>query len=447
MATFSVVFEESFNRDVRRRVDEGDGWLPLHTMRAALSYMLPPAPPRLHLRAAPRFWVSSRDFAAAKPELFFKLTSFTVTDFDAVLDLVDAYIRAPRRTLGVEVAQHFRRGRQVAADSHHCLFLAVCKLRTGASFATQLSSFCPWRSESSLHDNFWHVLGAIEQGMGHLVQWPDADRRAELSDVMPGLKGCIGMVDATELFVPAPTLSDDRRERYSGKKKRFTVMIQVVVDAYGNIIHIGGGTGGRRNNINLWKLTEVGKAASRHQGRGWFDALQYLIADCGYGGCSRILMPYRDSEMSATTATGRARRIFSNLLRRYRAANEYIFGIIKGRYRMLGGVITCHAHRIPLLFKAAALLVQFSLQKAPIRDSDFYTREELRVSDWEGRCFSNDEAFAPSLVSRFRRLLDPQPPTTHTDHLIAHELSTRIVVAGSSPDQLAHTLANTAPPS
>lgn len=442
MATFTTVFDDHDTLTKRRRVDEGDSWLPLHTIKSAISHLVPARPGKLLLRAAPRQWVSSRSLAALRPEVFFKLTSFTVSDFEELLNMVDPYLKSPRRLLGIEAADHRRRGRRVACDTHHRLFLAICKLRTGDAFSVQLAAFCPWRAESSLHNNFWTVMGAIEKGMGHLVQWPDEDGRAAIFGTMPGTEGCIGLVDATELRVPVPSNPVAWKDRWSAKKKCHTCVMQVVTDPYGNIIHIDGGCGGRRNDINVWRLTAIGKNVYREHGRRFFSPGQYLATDCGYGNCSRLLQPYKKGEMSASTVMGRGRRVFSNLLRRYRAVNEYIFGQIKGRFRMLGGVVTVAFHRIPLLFKAAALLVQFTLRKSPLRDPEFYDREELRVTDWEGRCFKQDAAFAPSLLRRFKAVIDPQPPVSHADQAIAHELTARIAAAGSTAAELAHSLAN-----
>ena len=85
----------------------------------------------------------------------------------------------------------------------------------------------------------------------------------------------------------------------------------------------------------------------------------------------RILIPYRDNEMASSNVKGRARRVFSNLIRRYRAVNEYIFGVIKLRFKMLGGIIAVSKKKVPLLFKAAALLVQWTLKDKPLRVPGF----------------------------------------------------------------------------
>ncbi len=446
MSEAFVALDSLFASDDRSHYDE-DTWISLRAMRRALGELIPRRQPRLLLGTEPPSFISSQDFADRQPAAFHRLTSFTPAEYAALLDKVRPFLESPRRTLGLEEAGGPRRGRRVRADAHQRLFLAVHRLRTGAPFSTQIGPFSPWHSQTSLYNDFWHVLGALEAALGHLVDWPDAEHRRRLADTMPALEGCIGLVDATELYVTAPGTTAGRQNTFSGKARTHTVMMQVVVDPYGNIINIDGGVGGRINDIALWRRTDVGEAAAWQQGRGWFSAGEYLVGDCGYGGCSRILMPYRDSEMSSSSVKGRARRVFSNLIRRYRAVNEYIFGVIKARYKMVGGTISVSKRKVPLLFKAAALLVQWTLRDKPLRPQDFYDREELRVTDWEGRCFSHDDAFSPTLVRRLHDIMQPQRTATHADRDIADELHERISVAGSAPATLARTIPLPSPPS
>ncbi len=436
MAASFAALEALFAADDRSHFDE-DTWISLRATRRALAEIIPRQPPRLLEGVQPAFWQRSEDLARMRPVAFHRLTSFTPRQFSKLLRLVEPYIRSSRSTLGLEEADKPSRGRHVRVSPHHALFLVLHRLRTGTTFASQLGPFSPWRSQTSLHANFWHVLGAIEAALGHLVKWPSPVRRRWLAEQMGCFEGCIGFVDATELLVTAPGTTTGRKETFSGKKRAHTVMMQVVVDPFGNILHIDGGRGGRRNDVNLWRESAVGKAAAWEQGRRYFSDGEYLIGDCGYGGCSRILIPYRDNEMPHTHLKGRARRVFSNLIRRYRAVNEYIFGVIKLRYKMLGGIIAVSKRKVPLLFKAAALLVQWSLQDKPLRVPGFYDRENRRVSDWEGRCFSADQAYAPSLVDRLTRICNPPPHATQSEHDIAEEIQQRICVAGTRPAALA----------
>lgn len=65
--------------------------------------------------------------------------------------------------------------------------------------------------------------------------------------------GFLSFIDCTEQSIPRPVDKEKRKAYYSGKKKRHTVKIQIMVNNHGFIIHKTGYKKGRRHNYDIYK--------------------------------------------------------------------------------------------------------------------------------------------------------------------------------------------------
>ena len=443
MCDAAIAYECSATLKRRRMLS---GWQKLRIYSRELAKMFPPAPPRRLEAERPTQQTTAMRFAEERPELFKDITSLTPALFEELLTLVRPYMESPRRTLGLEAGKETLAGRNVRATAEDRLFLALARLVSGGTLSEAALSVSPWHSASSVSRDFWHVVGALEAALQHLVEWPDEEERDALAGVMPGLEGCIGLIDCCEVRVRKPADAVLRNELYSGKKGKTTITMQVIVDAYGMIRDIDGGQGGRQNDVNVYETSAVGEAAREPDGGGFFSKGEYIASDCGYQRCARVLGPYTAKQMNRTVK-GRSRRLFSNLLRRYRAVNEYVFGYMKGTYKILGGVVQVRQDRAPLLFKVCALLVQFTMRRGrPLRTEHYYNREDLLRVDWEGRCFKGDPAWAPGLVRRVLHLINTERTfSSDQDMEACHEIGARIAAAGASPAEQSCTLSELPP--
>ena len=72
----------------------------------------------------------------------------------------------------------------------------------------------------------------------------------EVEQYFPGF---IAFTDSTEQQIPRPVDKDRRKMYYSGKKKRYTVKNQIVVNKNGYIIHKLGHKKGRRHDYYIYK--------------------------------------------------------------------------------------------------------------------------------------------------------------------------------------------------
>ena len=72
----------------------------------------------------------------------------------------------------------------------------------------------------------------------------------EVEEYFPGF---ISFIDSTEQQIPRPIDNKRKRMFYSGKKKRHTIKIQIMVNNYGLIIHKLGYKKGRRHDYDIYK--------------------------------------------------------------------------------------------------------------------------------------------------------------------------------------------------
>ncbi len=65
--------------------------------------------------------------------------------------------------------------------------------------------------------------------------------------------GFMAFIDWTEQHIPRPKYKDMKKAYFSGKKKRYTVKTQLMVNNYGYIIHKADHKKGKRHDYNIYK--------------------------------------------------------------------------------------------------------------------------------------------------------------------------------------------------
>lgn len=384
------------------------GWMSLARFKRIVRGMTVPLQPLGSDAAAPATVFLIADLLHNDPERFRDHTTLAPDDFLELLRDTKPFIEGPRRGGGM-IRRTSARGRRARATAMERLYAALCRLRQrGNALPTPM---LPYSGRSTPNADFWHVLGAVEAAYPNVIRWPDARRRSKLAAVPVGMEGCIGFVDATEIEIALPTSAGERSAHFSGKQGTVTISIQLICDVYGNIIDIEGPFPGSNNDINVWRASRIGSVAGTARDGEFFGPDQFILGDCGYSLCARVLIPFLDAEMQGTSTTPRARRIFSNVIRRYRAVVEYVFGLMKARWAMVAGPMTCRRHNVMLAVKAAAVLVQLQLNKAPLREQSWYDVEERVLTDRQGALFHDEpqDVEAP-LPIRLLRIIDEDNP-------------------------------------
>ncbi|POW16278.1 hypothetical protein PSTT_01459 [Puccinia striiformis] len=129
------------------------------------------------------------------------------------------------------------------------------------------------------------------------VRWPDAQRRAEISEVLrkEGFEGCVGFVDGTT--IPLFQRPGFDGETFFDRKKRYSL------------------------NTQIQGLQE--DAASCERG-GFFDEGQYLLADSAYELTSTVIPSYKSPASNSTINTE-----FNYCVAKARVRNEHTISILK----------------------------------------------------------------------------------------------------------------------
>ena len=160
-----------------------------------------------------------------------KITHLHSWQFFLLTDRLKDLILRPR-----DNKQSAKVGPAVKHDHHHRLFFALKWLNDGNFHRTREADF-GW-SKTSLQRDLEHVLRAIVEGLDDELQWPGADRRAELANVYPGIfHGCIGVGDVKEFQVVKFQDPVKERHSFSGKKKINSYKFFSVMDHSGRFIY------------------------------------------------------------------------------------------------------------------------------------------------------------------------------------------------------------------
>ena len=78
-------------------------------------------------------------------------------------------------------------------------------------------------------------------------------RLGTLDEVEQYFPGFLSFIDSTEQQIPRPKNRRKRKAYYSGKKKKYTVKTQIMVNNHGIILHKTGHRKGRRHDYDIYK--------------------------------------------------------------------------------------------------------------------------------------------------------------------------------------------------
>jgi hypothetical protein len=167
-------------------------------------------------------------------------------------------------------------------------FVLSVKHNTGVRYE---SSSWNW-SRSSLCDDMKWVSDAINESMRHEIQWPDAGRRVQLSQRLPGFPGCIGHLDGTLCCINRPSnIGADHRRHYNGRKHIYCFNNIVVVDHDGLFIFVDPGHAGSYHDVNCLRNSDLHREWRERFSRPSLDEVgQHLLGDPGYVGVEMYVL-------------------------------------------------------------------------------------------------------------------------------------------------------------
>lgn len=197
-----------------------------------------------------------------------------------------------------------------------------------------------------------------------------------------GFPGAIGSVDCTHVsWAKCPAA---HRSVYSGKEKHPTISFQVICDHERRIQHVHPGAPGSRNDKTIQKydtfiqdlytgtilsdleftLLDMNGVPTVHRGG-------YLLSDNGYTRMRCIQCPIAGG-------CTRAENYWSCRLESIRKDVECLFGVLKGRYRILRSRMMFQSHEaINVCFKACCMLHNMNLDDDVVVDgAKDWTRDD-----------------------------------------------------------------------
>ena len=167
-----------------------------------------------------------------------------------------------------------------------------------------------------------------------------------------GLPGCIGSVDCTHIeWAKCPA---SQRSLYVGKEGFPSVVFEVVCSHSRRILSCTKAFPGSFGDATIAKYDDFLTSIDRgtfddysfrlydEEGNSFMERGLYLIADGGYFDCRYLQAPMKNARGSE--------QLFSDHIESMRKDIEHIFGILKGRFRLLSGKV--HSHSLEFIVGA-----------------------------------------------------------------------------------------------
>jgi len=133
-----------------------------------------------------------------------QITRLSPRNFCLCFDEVEAFINLPlNRNLTCSEAEmqlKVSRCQRLPNYDRFLLFLLQC---TNPHCLYELSFDCGW-SETSISNNFWHMVAAVNDAWDLYLQWPTHQERLALGQMIADFPGCIGVLDARSCEIRTP---------------------------------------------------------------------------------------------------------------------------------------------------------------------------------------------------------------------------------------------------
>ncbi|GBG70721.1 hypothetical protein CBR_g8020 [Chara braunii] len=203
------------------------------------------------------------------------------------------------------------------------------------------------------------VTAALLSMYREKVAWPTGVRKAVVLRAFAdkGFLNCHGCIDCTHIYIDKPT--NAAPEDYYDRKRRFSVVAQVVVDLDLCVLDVFVGYPGSCHDVRVIHLSSLWSRAAAGElftGPPVLLPFQvhtngYLLADNGYPLSEWMVVPY-----GATAQTPFEAR-FDNKQKTARGAVERAFGRLKGMWRLFLGSHKTNMETLPQQFVVVCILL------------------------------------------------------------------------------------------
>lgn len=185
-------------------------------------------------------------------------------------------------------------------------------------------------SSGSVHQIVKRFVSAVNAISDEYIFWPESDEDAAIVvkqiESLRGLPGCVGIVDGTHVEIPAPSRARIGAKQYISYKKRYTLIMQGVVDGCGMFTHVVAGFPGSMNDASIFAHSGVYPRLARTVFRPDYPG-RYILGDSAYGLRVFCLRGY------AYDTNDDKEKVLNAYCHSTRAVVENAFGRLKGRFR------------------------------------------------------------------------------------------------------------------
>ena len=195
-------------------------------------------------------------------------------------------------------------------------------------------------SEGMVTTSVRRVAQAINDVLGYQVCMPlnGTRRKAAVKDmfVRRQFPGAVGIIDCTHMEISVPT--DARRSGniapYYDRKGRPTLTFQCITtpEARPRFLSVCGGIPGSAYDTKLLERSDLYQNL-----KDYLEADEYLAGDCGYALRPWMMRGWANNELTDGSFISKWRQKCNKFYSGMRISVERAFGILKARFRSLGG--------------------------------------------------------------------------------------------------------------
>ncbi|GBG78599.1 hypothetical protein CBR_g27824 [Chara braunii] len=304
-------------------------------------------------RATPRWWVKRR-------------TGGTWENLRPCDDATDDYFRdklrmLPRvfREIAEACAPHLQQRVTFYREPLQPDQIVVYALHRWASGETYESSTCNFGiGRASGLIAVRDVTAALLRMFGEKIAWPTGLRKLVVLRAFAnkGFPNCHGCIDCTHVYIDKPANAPS--ENYYDRKRRFSIVTQVVVDLDLRVLDVLMGYPGSCHDIRVLQLSSLSlRAEEGSLFRGPPVTLPfgvkmngYVLADNGYPPSEWMVVPYGGINQHVDEER------FDNKQKVARGAVERAFGRLKGMWRLFLRIHKTNLDTLPQQFTVVCIL-------------------------------------------------------------------------------------------
>ena len=193
-------------------------------------------------------------------------------------------------------------------------------------------------AESTAHNMVWAFVDAILELLSDEISWPSDQEMVQVSkgfEAKRQLPNCQGAIDCTHFDIKTPDGENSRS--YIDRHGKHSVTMQAVVDSQGRFLNVHAGWPGSVHDSRIFNLSPLRKAIrDRVILQGPIANVQghpIKLGDAGYALQPWMITPILGHNLDAKSES------FNFYQSSTRIIVEQAFGILKGRWRWLAGIM------------------------------------------------------------------------------------------------------------